>query len=367
MHDIEQDIERFKSIVEGKSRDELRKHLKSGKQVIKTKKGELKIPLNDLETPRFKFKNGDDEDQGVGQGTGEEGGEQGDAQEGQGNGEAGDNEGNKELEHEFSPEEIAKFLKEELELPDIDMKGKEFLEKVRLRYKTLGDKGPDSLKNFKNTYKNALKRLISTGEYDPKNPVVIPRKEDFKFRNSVEEREPMASAVVIYMMDVSGSMQDEQKETVRTQAFYMNAFLKNQYKDLNVRYIIHDSTAKEVSEEDFFRTKESGGTIISSGYKLIKKIIEEEKITENIYIFQFSDGDNWGGDDTSVCIELLENYFLPIVNLFGYAQVDSRYGSGLYFKDLKNKFDKQKDVVLSRLKSKEDIYDSIKDFLGTGR
>jgi uncharacterized sporulation protein YeaH/YhbH (DUF444 family) len=70
------------------------------------------------------------------------------------------------------------------------------------------------------------------------------------------------------MMDVSGSMGDEQKEIVRTESFWINLWLKSQYKDIEIRYIIHDATAKEVDEETFFRTRESGGTLISSAYKL---------------------------------------------------------------------------------------------------
>lgn len=367
MHHIKEDVDRFENIVKGKAREELKKHLKSGNQVIPTNKGNLKVPLNDIETPKIKFKGEDDDEQGVGQGSGEAGDGDGEEQEGEGNGEAGDNAGNKELEAEFTPEEISQFLKDELELPDIENKGDKAVDQVKLKYKTLGDQGPDSLKNFGRTFNNAIKRQIGLGEYDPKNPKVIPIRADFKYRSSVSEVIPMASATVVYIMDVSGSMGDEQKETVRTQAFWMNSFLKGQYKELSIRYIIHDADAKEVNEEDFFRTKESGGTLISKAYLLLKKIMEEEKIRDNVYVFQFSDGDNWSEEDNDICTGLLESYFLPIINLFGYGQVESKWGSGAYYKILNPKFGDRDDVVLTKMKNKSDIYDSIKKFLGKGR
>ena len=79
---------------------------------------------------------------------------------------------------------------------------------------------------------------------------------------------PEANAVVIYMMDVSGSMTDEQKQIVRTEAFWIDTWLKSQYGGLEMRYIIHDAAAKEVDEETFYHTRESGGTRISSAYKV---------------------------------------------------------------------------------------------------
>ena len=79
------------------------------------------------------------------------------------------------------------------------------------------------------------------------------------------------------MMDVSGSMGDEQKEIVRIESFWLDTWLRNAIPGHRVsRYIIHDATAKEVDRETFFRTRESGGTMISSAYKLCAKLIEEE-------------------------------------------------------------------------------------------
>jgi uncharacterized sporulation protein YeaH/YhbH (DUF444 family) len=171
------------------------------------------------------------------------------------------------------------------------------------------------------------------------------------------------------MMDVSGSMTDEQKEIVRTEAFWIDAWIKSQYKSVHRRYIIHDATAKEVDELTFYRTRESGGTRISSAYKVCQSVIEKhyDPTNWNIYVFQFSDGDNWG-EDNRQSLQLLKDELLPKCNLFGYGQVESPYGSGEYLKVLQQAFGNKHDVlVLSEIENKEGIYDSIKKFLGKGK
>jgi uncharacterized protein len=155
---------------------------------------------------------------------------------------------------------------------------------------------------------------------------------------------------------------------VRMESFWLDTWLRSQYKGLESRFIIHDATAKEVDRETFFRTRESGGTMISSAYKLALKIIEDEYPVEdwNIYPFHFSDGDNWSVDDTSECMKLLRQGLIPKSNMFCYGQVESPYGSGQFIKDLQEHFGKERRVVLSEIKNRDGIYDSIKQFLGKG-
>ena len=164
-------------------------------------------------------------------------------------------------------------------------------------------------------------------------------------------------------------MGDEQKEIVRIESFWIDTWLRSQYHGIESRYIIHDAMAKEVDRDTFFRTRESGGTMISSAYKLCAKIIEDEypPAAWNIYPFHFSDGDNWSIDDTHTCVELLKQQILPACNLFAYGQVESPYGSGQFVKDLKEHFAADVRVVTSEIKSKDAIMDSIKEFLGKGR
>ncbi|MBT7610969.1 MAG: DUF444 family protein [Bacteriovoracaceae bacterium] len=369
-HPIKRDHSRFRKIVKGKIRDNLRKYVSAGEMPVPKGDGTFKIPMPSINTPRFKF--GEKQQGGQGQGDGKPGdpvdGQQGEGEPGQG--EAGEGEGNKELEVDLSLDELASILGEELELPNIEPKGKKTLESTTNKYKSIGTVGPDSLKHFKRSYKEALKRQVSIGQYDPENPVIIPSKGDMRYRSSNTVVEFENSAVVIYMMDVSGSMGDEQKEIVRTESFWINLWLKSQYKNIEIRYIIHDATAKEVDEKTFFSTRESGGTLISSAFKLCREIISEDYNSAewNIYPFHFSDGDNWSTDDTKLCLDILDNFIIPNSNVFCYGQVESRYGSGQFYKDLHSKYgDASEEIILSKVKNKDAILDSIKDFLGKGK
>jgi uncharacterized sporulation protein YeaH/YhbH (DUF444 family) len=180
--------------------------------------------------------------------------------------------------------------------------------------------------------------------------------------------QPQAVAAIIYMMDVSGSMTDEQKEIVRIEAFWIDTWLKAHYQGIETAYIIHDAVAQEVDEHTFYHTRESGGTKISSAYELCDKLITTRYSPEewNVYAFHFSDGDNWG-DDIPKCIEILTEKLLPRLNLFGYGQVESPYGSGEFFDYVHELLGEHENVVTSRIPDRDSILASIKEFLGTGR
>jgi hypothetical protein len=248
-------------------------------------------------------------------------------------------------------------------------RGAERIESRKVKYTGIRPVGPDSLKHFRRTFRRALRRQIASGVYDPKRPVIVPVREDFRYRSFREEVQPHYNAVIIYMMDVSGSMGDEQKEIVRIESFWIDTWLRSQYKGIESRYIIHDAAAREVDRETFFRTKESGGTMISSAYKLAWDIISKDYPAGdwNIYPFHFSDGDNWSADDTMQCVKLLRQSLIPAANMFAYGQVESPYGSGQFIKDLRVHFRGDENVVTSEIKNKDGIVQSIKDFLGKGK
>ena len=313
-HPIKRDHARFRKIVKGRIRDNLRKYVSKGEMPSPKGDGTFKIPMPSIDSPRFKF--GDRNQGGMGQGSGEEGdpvdGEQGD---GPGEGkEVGNSPGKKELEVELSLAELAAILGEELALPNIEPKGKKAIQSVTNKYTSIGMTGPNSLKHFKRTYKEAMKRQIATGTYDYFDPRIIPVKKDFRYRAS--------------------------------------------------------NAKVEFDEETFFKTRESGGTLISSALKLCQEIIDADYDPNewNIYPFHFSDGDNWSAEDTKTCLELLDTKILPSSNVFCYGQVESRYGSGQFYKDLAGKYGEDAEkVILSKIKNKDGILDSIKDFLGKGK
>jgi uncharacterized sporulation protein YeaH/YhbH (DUF444 family) len=365
---MESDLNRFRKIVRGKVKKELRRFISSGDLIGRQGKKTVTIPLPRIDIPHFQFGNG--EKGGVGQGEGDVGDSvgQGDPQPGQG--EAGEGEGQHSLEVDVTLEELAQILGEELQLPNIENKGKKNIEDKQYKYTGVLRQGPESLKHFKRTYKEALKRSISVGTYDADNPIIIPIKEDKRFRSYKVTHQPVANAVIVYMMDVSGSMGDEQKEIVRLTSFWLDTWLTTQYEGLERRYIIHDATAREVDQNTFYKTKESGGTLISSAYRLALKLIEDHYPASdwNIYLFHFSDGDNWSGNDTAECMKLLETTLIPASNLFCYGQVESRYGSGQFLRDLQKHFGENSNkITLAQIKDRDAIVDAIKVFLGKGK
>ncbi len=364
---IDPDHRRFRDIVRGKIRQNLRKYISSGELIGRKGKDVVSIPVPQIDVPRFRF--GGQDQGGVGQGPGQVGDVigQSDAQ-GDGSGKAGSEPGQHVLEVELSLEELAEILGEELALPRIAPKGKERLISQKDRYVGIRRTGPESLRHFKRTFRQALRRQMMMGHYDPKSPMVVPIREDRRYRSWKTVPMRHSNALMIFIMDVSGSMGDEQKEIVRIESFWIDTWLRAQYDGLESRYIVHDATAREVDRETFFRTRESGGTMISSAYRLCAKMIADEFPASewNIYPFQFSDGDNWSSEDTSTCMEILKKQILPHVNLFCYGQVESPYGTGQFLKDLDEAFHDEELMVTSEIKSKEAITESIRAFLGKG-
>ena len=364
---IERDRKRFDEIIRGRIKRDLRKHITRGELIGKRGKELVSIPVPQIELPRLKY--GRKGMAGVGQGEGDVGTAIGSGDGGSnGAGAAGDQPAPHLREVEISIQELAELLGEELELPRIEPRGQQHVKSVRARYSSIRTTGPETLRSFRRTYKEALKRQIAAGTYDYRRPVVIPVREDMRYRSWKEEPEPVANAVIIYMMDVSGSMGNEQKEIVRIESFWIDTWIRAHYDGVVNRYVVHDAAAHEVDRETFYSTRESGGTRISSAYEVAARIIDEDYRPEdwNIYCFHFSDGDNWGGGDDEKCFKLLKERILLAVNLFGYGQVESRYGSGQFLESLQENVEHDA-MILSQIPDHEAILDSIKEFLGRGR
>ncbi len=364
---IEPDQSRFKQIIRGRIKKQLRRFIKQGELIGRRGQEAVSIPLPQIEIPRFVY--GHREMGGVGQGEGKAGTPVAAEQAQEGEAQAGNQPGEHIWEVDVTLDELAKILGEELELPKIEPKGEAGLLAEKERYNSVSVIGPESLRHFKRTYRQALRRQIIAHKYDPKDPVIVPIREDRRYRMWRQHKRPERNAVILYMMDVSGSMGAEQKEIVRIESFWIDTWLRSQYDGLETRYIVHDAVAREVDRDTFYHTRESGGTIISSAYRLCLKMMQEEYNSEewNIYPFHFSDGDNWSGNDTMECLKLLEAEILPHCNLFCYGQVESEYGSGQFMKDLSEKFEESEAIVMSKIASRDAIYDSIKEFLGKGK
>ena len=368
MYRIERDRARFREIVRGKLRGDLKRYLSTSELLGRRGEHAVSIPVPQIELPRFRF--GDNKKKGVGQGPGDKGEPMGGApQEGEGAGAAGENEGTHILEVEVELSELAEMLGSELELPNIQPRGDRQLTSDGGRYTGLRSAGPQSLRHFRRTYRYALKRTIAAGEWDPNKPRVVPVRDDERYRARKSCPEPDSSAVIFHVMDVSGSMGREQKDIVRIKAFWIDTWLRSQYKNLEVVYIVHDAVAKVVDQEAFFHLRESGGTKISSAYELCLSLIQEKYRPEdwNLYPFHYSDGDNWSARDTERCVSLLRDEILPRVNQFCYGQVKSAYGSGQFKKDLDNALEGEERLVTASINDREGIADAIRAFLGKGR
>jgi uncharacterized protein len=361
---IERDRKRFEDIVRGKIKQDLSRHITQSELIGKQGDEVVSIPVPQIELPRFRY--GPREQGGVGQGAGEVGDplSSGDPDRGT----AGDQPGRHIREVELSIAEMTQLIGEALELPRIEPKGAESLTSVKGRYTGIRRVGPETLRSFRRTYREALKRQIATGSYDPRRPMVVPVREDMRYRSWRDEHLPVANAVIFYLMDVSGSMANEQKEIVRIESFWIDNWIRSHYDGVVSRYIIHDAQAKEVDRDTFFTTRESGGTRISSAYGLAADIAGREHPVEdwNLYFFHFSDGDNLGSGDNERCFELLRDRLLPMANLFGYGQVESRAGSGAFHGALSANVEAE-NMVLSKIQNRDGIVASIRELLGTGK
>ena len=362
---IHKDHQRFRQIVKGRIREDLRRFLTRGELIGREGKHLVSIPVRGIDTPTFRY--GDNSDQGVGAGDGKAGDEV-DA-EGEGIGPGGTEPGNHILEVDITLDELADILGEELKLPRIQPKGKHRITAQKDRYSGVRQSGPESLRHFRRTFRRALKRQIISGTYDPDNPRVVFERRDKVYRSWRTVLQPESNAVIVYMMDVSGSMGNEQKELVRLEAFWIDTWLRRNYEGIESRYVVHDVRAAEVDKHTFFHLREDGGTRISSAYKCARDLIDARYNPEewNLYLFHFSDGDNSSESDNRKCCELLSEHLLPRVNMFGYCQVASAYGSGNFINVLHEHLGGEENVISTRVNTKDDIYDSIKEFFAAGR
>ena len=367
---IEQDHQRFRQIVRGRIRQDLRRFISRGEFIGREGGKHVSIPVHDIDIPTFRY---GDNSQGVGMGEGGEGDTVGQDQGGENPG--GEDEGRHILEVDVTLDELADMLAEELELPRIKPRGESRVTAIRDKYSGIRPEGPASLRHFKRTYREALKRQLMAGVYDPGDPVIVPIKRDFRYRSWNEVKKPQSNAVIFYMMDVSGSMGSQQKDVVRLEAFWIDTWLRRNYEGIESRYIVHDVRAAEVDKKTFFSIREDGGTRISSAYELCRKMLDEhyDPSQWNIYLYHFSDGDNSSEADNRLCVSLIGEQLIPRVNMFGYVQVASAYGSGNFINILRSAFpDGEADadgprLVCSKVDDRDGVHESLRELFRAGR
>lgn len=349
MINISKDVQRFRNIIKGKIKENLKKYMSSDEIITRQGKEFISIPIPQIELPRFKFNS---QNSGIGQGEADIGDR------------AGDQESSNILELEVTIDELADILGSELELPRIIPKGKKEIIIDSTKYTGLRRVGPESLKSFKHTFRESLKRQIASGSYDYSNPLIVPIKDDKRYRVSMPISKPHSQAIIFYMMDISGSMDDQKKLLARLISFWIDTWLRKNYKHLEYKYLVHNIRAWEVPKEDFYRIREGGGTYIYSTYELCQKIILENysPIEWNIYIFHFSDGDDMSDILSERAIRIIKE-MVPMINQISYCQI---LDSDKFLTLFNNKLKLYPQVVSHHVETKADVYDAIKTFFSKG-
>jgi len=360
----------------------------------------IKVPIRSIKEYRFVF--GDNQSQaGAGEGETEPGQVVGKAgKEGEGSGKAGDQPGVDYYETDVTLEELIDIMFEDLELPDMERKIlREVMSERIAKRKGYRKAGVRVHLDRRRTAKARIRRMVATGggptvldateadlaanpsstlkpafdksdfnlaEEDPADEDQrFPfRRDDLIYKRLVEDTREESNAVVMCVMDTSGSMDSMKKYLARSFFFLLYQFVSSKYQNVELVFIGHHTQAREVTEEEFFHKGESGGTLISSGYNKALEIIYDRYHPSlwNIYSFHCSDGDNFDSDNANAVKSAKE--LCEICNLFGYGEIKP-LGSHYYESSMLDMFrrieaDNFQSVLIER---KEDIWPSFKAFL----
>ncbi|MDU0329914.1 sporulation protein YhbH [Paenibacillus sp. 3LSP] len=328
--------------------------MSDGKQIIK-------VPLRNLEEYRFIHNYQKHKHVGQGDGSSEVGdvlGQDSPKDNGKGGkgGKAGDQPGYDYVEAEISIEELEDMLFEEMELPYIEEKDKADLETESIRFNDIRKKGLMSNIDKKRTILENLRRNATAGT--PGIHGITP--DDLRYKTWEDVVVPHSNAVILAMMDTSGSMGAFEKYCARSFFFWMTRFLRRQYEKVEIVFLAHHTEAKEVSEEEFFTRGESGGTICSSVYQKALEIIDTRypPSSYNIYPFHFSDGDNLTSDNER-CVKLIGE-LMKRSNMFGYGEVN-QYNRGSTLMSAYRTI-KQEKFMYYVIKEKGEVYNALKRF-----
>jgi uncharacterized protein len=327
--------------------------LSDGKQIIK-------VPIRSLDEYRLRYNFS--KSKHVGQGDGDT--QVGDVigvdpapAKGAGKGEgAGDQAGEDYYEVEVNLAELEAMLFEELELPNLQNKEKHNLSHQDVTFNDIRKKGIMSNIDKKRTILENLKRNASSGQ--PGIHHISP--EDLRYKTWDEIELPHSNALIIAMMDTSGSMGTFEKYVARSFFFWMTRFLRTKYENVEIMFIAHHTEAKIVTEHEFFTKGESGGTICSSAYQTAIDLIDKHypPTRYNIYPFHFSDGDNLTSDNER-CVKLIEQ-LMERSNMFGYGEVNQYNRSSTLMSAYRNIHNSK--FLHYIIKEKGEVYKALKMF-----
>ena len=334
----------------------------------------IKVPIRGIKEYRFVY---GDNTPGVGQGDGESqpGQVVGKAQ-GRGTAaddRAGDRAGVDYYETDVTLEELIDIMFEDLELPDLERKRLREIAAQRLtKRKGYRSVGVRVRLDKRRTVKAKVRRRLATrhtSEHFPEDRERFPfHDDDLTYRHVTTDTKKESNAVVLCIMDTSGSMDTMKKYLARSFFFLLYQFIVTKYRNVELVFIAHHTEAREVTEDEFFHKGESGGTFISSGYQKALEIIAARYHPSlwNVYAFHCSDGDNFDSDNPVALRTAKE--LAEMCNLFGYGEIKP-LGSRYYESSMLNVFRRIQNpnfhtVLIER---KEDIWPSFKAFLAKDR
>jgi uncharacterized protein len=330
----------------------------------------IKIPIKSIKEYRFIY---GENTPGVAQGNGQQKPgdvvHPGDPQEGGPGQGGGDQPGVDAIEAEISIEDLINLMFDDLELPDLDRKAlKQVMSDDAKKRKGLRKVGIRPRLNKKATARARIRRMFaargSRREEFADGKRFPFHEDDLRYHHVVPTVKEVSNAVVMCIMDTSGSMGTIKKYLARSFYFLLFQFVRQKYINVEVVFIAHHTEAKEVTEQEFFHKVESGGTYISSGYKKALQIIDERYHPSlwNIYAFHCSDGDNFYSDNERA-VEAA-NQLCSMCNLFGYGEIKPT-GSAYYSGSMLEVFSqiKRDNFHMITIEKKEDLWEGFKSFL----
>ncbi|MET0813876.1 MAG: DUF444 family protein [Pseudoxanthomonas sp.] len=276
----------------------------------------VQVPVRLLEHARFKLADGRSQS-GAGQGEGKPGDvlqhSQPDPGEGD-DGEGGQEDGEVKLLLEFSIDDVMDWVWEELKLPDLKPKPSTRIDAVELVREGWDKRGARSRLDRRRTIKEAIKRRAVQ-----ENPVPFTN-DDLRFRQLVTRQKPSATAVILFVIDVSASMTQLERKLAKSFFFFALQGIRRKYARVETRFIAHTTHAWEFSEAEFFQVTGIGGTIASSAFKLALELMRSEynAAQHNVYMFYASDGENFTEDRTAATEAL--SALGGLLNYIGYVE-----------------------------------------------
>lgn len=270
-------------------------------------KKKIRIPVKGIKEPRFVY-GANENNKRVGSAQGKEVkpgqriGHRRRQQQSEGD-KAGDKAGEEMYEIEMSLEELAGYLFNDLNLPELEKKNFKFTTQEKMKRKGKRPYGIRPRLSKKETIKQKLRRkkaAIKAGTFNPSDGERFPfHDSDLRYKHIAPVVKENTAAVVFFVMDISGSMTKSKKFLARSFFFLLYQFINHRYSSVDVVFVSHTAEAQEVNEEQFFTRAPNGGTLVSTGLKKVEEIIEKRYHPNNwnIYTFYCGDGDNWAIDN----------------------------------------------------------------------